>query len=104
MEFDDPETALREARQRFIDSFDEICASVLRAFREGPDAIRVSRGRVHRLAGLAGVVGFRGVSRKALDLEAVLDGPAAEADVTGAVELMRGAFADDLNAPAPPWA
>jgi hypothetical protein len=75
MEFDDPETALREARQRFIDSFDEICGSVLRAFREGPAAIRVSRGRVHRLAGLA-----------------------------GAVELMRGAFAEDLNAPAPPWA
>lgn len=104
MDLDDPEVALRAARRRFIDTFDEICAGILRAMDEGGHAIGTSRQRVHRLAGMAGVVGFRAVSRRALDLETLLEGPATDDEVAAAVADMRRAFAEEMAAPPPPWA
>jgi HPt (histidine-containing phosphotransfer) domain-containing protein len=101
---DSPETALRAAREQVIASFDSICEQTRRAIRETPDAIKDSRDRVHRLAGVAGVVGLQHVSERALDLEAVLADHTCTADrVDAAVDQLRGAFVADLAAPPPPW-
>jgi HPt (histidine-containing phosphotransfer) domain-containing protein len=104
MDLDDPEAALRAARRRFVDAFDEICAGILRAMDQGGEAVATSRQRVHRLAGIAGVVGFRAVSRRALDLETLLEGPVTQDQVAAAVAEMRRAFAEEVAAPPPPWA
>jgi HPt (histidine-containing phosphotransfer) domain-containing protein len=101
---DSPETALRAAREQVIASFDSICEQTRRAIRETPDAVEECRDRVHRLAGVAGVVGLQHVSERALDLEAVLaDGTATSDRVDAAVEQLRGAFIADLASPPPPW-
>jgi hypothetical protein len=101
---DSPEAALRAAREHVVASFEGICEQTRRAIRATPDAIRESRGRVHQLAGVAGLVGLGQVSERALDLEAVLADERCTPDrVDAAVEDLRRAFHDDLAAPPPPW-
>ena len=101
---DSPETALRAAREQVIASFDEICEDARRAIRENPDAVTECRQRVHRLAGVAGIVGLQHVSERALHLESVLaDATSGTDQVDAAVEQLRGAFIADLAAPPPPW-
>jgi HPt (histidine-containing phosphotransfer) domain-containing protein len=101
---DSPETALRTAREQVIASFDSICEQSRRAIRGSPDAVKESRDRVHRLAGVAGVVGLRQVSERALDLEAALADRTSTTDrVDDAVDRLRSAFEEDLAAPPPPW-
>jgi HPt (histidine-containing phosphotransfer) domain-containing protein len=101
---DSPETALRAAREQVIASFDSICEETRRAIRDTPGAVKESRDRVHRLAGVAGVVGLQHVSERALDLEAVLADETSTAErVDAAVDQLRGAFVADLAAPPPPW-
>ena len=101
---DSPETALRAAREQVIASFDSICEQARRAIRDTPDAVTESRDRVHRLAGVAGVVGLQHVSEHALVLETVLADETSTAErVDAAVEQLRGAFVADLAAPPPPW-
>jgi HPt (histidine-containing phosphotransfer) domain-containing protein len=100
---DSPEAALRAAREQVIASFNDICERTRRAVRLGAD-VRESRDRVHRLAGVAGVVGLQRVGDRALDLEAVLaDESASPERVDAAVEQLRAAFAEDLAGPPPPW-
>ena len=101
---DSPEAALRAARQQVIDSFDDICSAIQWAARHDSDAITEVRDRVHRLAGLAGMVGFGRVSERALDLQACLEErPCSPERVDAALSELRIAFAQDLNAPPPPW-
>jgi HPt (histidine-containing phosphotransfer) domain-containing protein len=100
---DDPETALRLARARLIATFDGICAAVEQAPAAGLEALRSSRQQLHRLAGLAGIVGFPRVSEQALDFEAALTDTISPDAIRTAVERLRRAFADDLAAPPPYW-
>jgi HPt (histidine-containing phosphotransfer) domain-containing protein len=101
---DSPEAALRAARQQVIDSFDEICTAARQATLEHPDRIRHIHDRVHRLAGLAGVVGFTRVSARALDLQARLEESSCSPErVEAAIAALRSAFTEDLDAPPPPW-
>ena len=101
---EDPEVALRRAREQLISSFDDICEGVQRAIVEGPQALAACRDSVHRLAGVAGMVGLPQVSERALDLEAVLTGHApGTGTVYSAVDQLRRAFSDDLAGPPPPW-
>jgi len=101
---DSPEAALRAAREQVLASFDAICEQTRRAIRATPDAVKASRDRVHRLAGVAGMVGLGQVSERALDLEAVLSEERCTPDrVDAAVDDLRRAFRDDLAAPPPPW-
>jgi HPt (histidine-containing phosphotransfer) domain-containing protein len=101
---DSPETALRAAREQVIASFDAICEQTRHAVRATPQAIDESRGRVHRLAGVAGMVGLGQVSERALDLEALLsDETRTPERVDAAVEDLRRALHADLAAPPPPW-
>ena len=99
-----PETALRAAREQVIASFDAICEQTRRAIREAPDAVEESRGRLHRLACVAGMVGLGQVSERAFDLEAILSERTCTVDrVDAAVEQLRSALRADLAAPPPPW-
>lgn len=101
---DSPEAALRAAREQVVASFDEICERTRRSVRATPDAVTESRGLVHRLAGVAGMVGLGQVSERALDLEAILADERCTPDrVDAAVSDLRQALHDDLAAPPPPW-
>lgn len=102
-EADDPETALRAARQQLIDRFPGVCDAVAQAIAAGPEALRSQYAPVHRLAGLAGIVGFPRVSERALDLQDALKQGAHPDAIRAALDALRGAFADDLAAPPPSW-
>jgi DNA-binding response OmpR family regulator len=68
----DPETVLREVREAFIRAFEGRLSSVAALLTGGP-VDRVSRERarelLHRMAGLAGMIGFPRVSTRAAELE-----------------------------------
>lgn len=102
-ESDDPVTALRQARARLIATFEDVCAAVERAPAAGLEALRAGREQLHRLAGLAGIVGFPHVSEEALDLEAALTDRTAPGAIAAGIERLRRAFADDLAGPPPRW-
>jgi CheY-like chemotaxis protein/HPt (histidine-containing phosphotransfer) domain-containing protein len=108
---DDPEAAMRDARQRFLASFPKrsdsiglLLATVATVGARGP--VLPLRHAVHRLAGLAGMLGFPTVSERARDLEQLLDGlgdgtfDASRANLV--FEAMERAFTDDLGHP-PAW-
>ena len=108
---DDPEAAMRDARQRFLatfpkrsDSIGLLLSTVATVGTRGP--VVPLRHAVHRLAGLAGMLGFPTVSERARDLELLLDGldhgafDASRANLT--FEAMERAFTDDLGNP-PAW-
>jgi CheY-like chemotaxis protein len=109
---DDPEAALRDARQRFLASFPKrsdsiglLLSTVATVGARGP--VLPLRHAVHRMCGLAGMLGFPAVSARAQDLEAMLDGidrgtfDASRANLM--FEAMEQAFTDDLASP-PDWA
>jgi DNA-binding response OmpR family regulator len=109
---DDPEQAMRDARQRFIAAFPKRADSiglllnmVLTLGPKGP--VRPLREVVHRTAGLAGTLGFPHVSDFALELEELLDQADHQlldaAAVNDAFDSLREAFTEDLAA-APTWA
>jgi CheY-like chemotaxis protein len=109
---EDPEGALRDARQRFLASFPKrsdsiglLLSTVATVGARGP--VAPLRHAVHRLCGLAGMLGFPTVSARARDLEAMLDGlDAGTFDASRAnlvFEAMEEAFTDDLAHP-PDWA
>jgi CheY-like chemotaxis protein/HPt (histidine-containing phosphotransfer) domain-containing protein len=109
---EDPEAALRDARQRFLASFPKrsdsiglLLSTVATIGSRGP--VAPLRHAVHRMCGLAGMLGFPAVSARARDLEALLDGldtgsfDASRANLM--FEAMERAFTDDLARP-PDWA
>jgi DNA-binding response OmpR family regulator len=129
---DDLLQAMREARERFVASFSARC-DALRALVEAaapprrggqgrrrsepddpagaagdvPGALTALRAATHQLAGLAGTVGFPGVSARARDLEdlasRMLEGEPFEADrVLAGIDALRQAFALELSE-RPPW-
>jgi len=109
---EDPEAAVRDARQRFLASFPKrsdsiglLLSTVATVGPRGP--VAPLRHAIHRMAGLAGMLGFPTVSARARDLEEMLDGLDSGAfDVSRAnlvFEAMEQAFTDDLANP-PGWA
>jgi len=105
----DPASFVRAARQRFIAVFTERWEAMhLLADASGdgrPDLAGLSR-LTHRMAGLAGSVGFPLVSERAFEMESVLVDEADRVD-TGRVHVLlsrlRDAFATELSAgPARP--
>jgi DNA-binding response OmpR family regulator len=109
---EDPEAAMRDARQRFIAAFpkraDSIGLLLNMVVTIGPTGpVQPLREVVHRTAGLAGTLGFPTVSERAREIEAVLDG--AERHVIDGTkanllfDAMRDGFTDDLATP-PSWA
>jgi two-component system OmpR family response regulator len=108
---DDAEAWLREARSRFIAGFRKRCASIDELIAEidekgerGP--ILALRQIVHKLSGIAVVVGLPAVSDRALALDRLLESsPAADLPrVRQAFDEMQNAFAADLAAVPPLWA
>lgn len=101
---------MRDARQRFVAAFPGLCDSItglLDRRRTTPDAERASlKSVVHRLAGLAGTVGFPTVSRAAATLEDMLPSLSDQAmDLARAflaLQEVREAFTLDLASP-PSW-
>jgi len=108
---DDPEAAMRDARQRFIaafpkrsDSIGLMLSVVATLGARGP--IGPLRQIVHRTAGLAGTLGFPGVSIKARTLEEMIDlvetGGFDAGQANNVFDEMEQAFTDDLANP-PEW-
>lgn len=108
---DDPEAAIRDARQRFLASFPKrsdsiglLLSTVATVGARGP--VGPLRHAVHRLCGLAGTLGFPTVSARARELELLLDGlDDGTFDTSRAnlmFEAMERAFTDDLANP-PGW-
>lgn len=102
---------LDETRQRFVAKFDVQCASIRALVDQvdshGPsDSVAALTHAAHRLAGLAGTIGFPTVSARASELEQMMDSVAGGAfDVSLArdvVARLRDAFTKDLARP-PVW-
>src|SRR5512137_21790 len=109
---DDPEAALLDARQRFLASFPKrsdsiglLLSTVATVGARGP--VLPLRHAVHRMCGLAGMLGFPTVSARARELEDLIDGVNSGAfDASRAnlvFEAMERGFTDDLANP-PDWA
>jgi DNA-binding response OmpR family regulator len=110
---DDPESALRELRRRFIDTFDERLRSldllvdgVVVQGAGGP--LETLRKQAHQLAGLAGTIGFPSVSDRASELEQLTLATAPmqiqRATWQEAIGNLQTAFRDDEAGAAPVWA
>ena len=108
---DDPEAAMRDARQRFIaafpkrsDSIGLMLSVVATLGARGP--VSPLRHIVHRTAGLAGTLGFPGVSIKARALEEMLDlvdsGTFDPSQANMLFDELEQSFTDDLGNP-PDW-
>lgn len=106
---DETEQALREGRSRFVAGFSQrlrAMGDLLAAFRAGDPAPHAPlRQAAHKMAGLAGMLGFPTVSQHAAALEHALttepiDGQAA----SDALDLMGTAFTGDLSGSVPSWA
>ena len=108
---DNPESAMRDARQRFIaafpsrsDSIGLMLSVVATMGSRGP--VLQLRQIVHRTSGLAGMLGFPNVSVHAREIEELLDGvdrgdfDASRANLT--FDALEQAFTDDLRHP-PTW-
>ena len=117
LDFDDPETVMREARARFIEAFPGRVRSLTMLFEamtspdgEAAGSQATARRMTHQMAGIAGTLGLPTVSEKASELEqlvvAVSEGqPGAQAaDISSAVTRLSESFAADLAKPEPAWA
>lgn len=103
-DIDNPEAVLRSVRDRFRNTFDQRLASLrslaLSVHPGGPPEALVSlHGLVHRMAGLAGVIGLPTVSARARELDEML-GDAASGTIDASaiqngLEALRDAFAAD---------
>jgi DNA-binding response OmpR family regulator len=110
MEEDDPLVALRNARSRFIAGFHGQCDSLealtVAAAPGGAAPERAAaRQLIHRVVGLAGTIGFKSLSTRAMELESLLTGadpydPGHGRELT---RTLREAFTNDLTSP-PDWA
>jgi DNA-binding response OmpR family regulator len=102
--------ALRDARSRFIAGFTQRHAAMgtlLTTYRVDQDPSRLIslRGAAHKLAGLAGVLGFPTVSEHASALEMALLAEVVDPEAANtALERMGAGFANDLAGSAPSWA
>lgn len=108
---ENPEAAMRDARQRFLaafpkrsDSIGLMLSTVATIGARGP--VGPLRQVLHRMSGLAGMLGFPTVSARARDLELLLDGIEAGSFDSGRATLvfdaLEQAFTDDLARP-PDW-
>jgi DNA-binding response OmpR family regulator/HPt (histidine-containing phosphotransfer) domain-containing protein len=117
LDLDDPETVMREARSRFIEAFPGRVRSITMLFNAmssqeaGGDASQATARRMtHQMAGIAGTLGFPGVSEKASDLEQlVISSASGQAgvrsdDIERALGDLSASFARDMEKPAPAWA
>jgi DNA-binding response OmpR family regulator len=102
--------ALRDARSRFVAGFTQRHAAMgtlLTSFtvEQDPAPLKSLRDAAHKLAGLAGVLGFPTVSEHASTLEVALlaEPPSLDAAQT-ALKRMGSGFAHDLAGAAPSWA
>jgi two-component system, cell cycle response regulator len=111
IDLDDPEAAMRDARQRFIAAFpkrsDSIGLMLSVVATLGPRGpVGPLRQIVHRTSGLAGTLGFPTVSIKARAMEQMLDGVDVGAFEPSCANMLfdelEQAFTDDLANP-PEW-
>lgn len=110
---DDPEEAIRDARQRFIASFSGRCDAIKELVDDvatggGVDKVRALRDLAHRIVGLAGTVGFPGISENAAGIESLCDDalrgtPLDWAFADALLGWMRESFAKEVTR-APSWA
>jgi DNA-binding response OmpR family regulator len=109
----DPEATLQEARSRFIAGFRKRCASIEELISEvetkGPDGpVLALKQIVHRLSGLAVIVGLPTVGARATELDRLLDSAQTAArDVTAVRRVFRSlqeGFTADLASESPTWA
>lgn len=102
--------ALRDARSRFVAGFTQRHAAMgtlLTAVSVEQDAapLKSLREAAHKLAGLAGVLGFPTVSEHAAALEvSLLTAPVDPDAARGCLQRMGAGFARDLAGSAPSWA
>ncbi len=117
LDFDDPETVMREARSRFIEAFPGRVRSIAMLFKAigtsepGADASQATARRMtHQMAGIAGTLGFPSVSEKASDLEQLTIAAASgqvgvrAEDISRALTDLSESFARELERPEPAWA
>jgi two-component system OmpR family response regulator len=109
----DSEATLREARGRFIAGFRKRCASIDELLDEveskGPDGpLLALKQIVHRLSGLAAIVGLPTVRACAAELDRMLETPQTAlgeaAAVRQAFHAMQEGFAADLAGESATWA
>jgi two-component system OmpR family response regulator len=109
----DSESSLREARGRFIAGFRKRCASIDELLGDveskGPDGpLLALKQIVHRLSGLAAIVGLPTVGARAAELDRMLETPQTAARDTAGVRrafrAMQEAFAADLGRESTKWA
>lgn len=105
---DDPEVALREVRQKLIASFPDRLAELRRLIRSdssAPQRVTAIQHLAHRLAGLAGMVGFPDVGGHASALESLAtDSPFDQSRAESTVDLLERTFSEELSERAPRWA
>ncbi len=104
-----PDPVIEEVRARFVADFPLRCDAAARLLVQARaddtrrEATSSLRALAHRVAGLAGVIGFRRVSAIASDLEAVIvrgEGAALDADTAEAlVTSLRTAFTEEIAGP-----
>lgn len=101
---------LTDTRRRFVASFDAQSDSIRLLVEQvvsfGPRGpVAALTHLVHRLAGLAGTIGFPTVSARASELEALISGggPFDPGEARGLAEAIREAYAKDFANP-PDWA
>ena len=100
---EDVDAVLREVRQQFIDSFVPQCERLeVNVSRQGEEPRAECITTLHRMAGLAGTVGFRRVSEVAGALEdALRSGKTVR--IPDDIDELRSAFADGIEAPPLPF-
>lgn len=109
---ENPEAAMRDARQRFLAAFPNrsesiglMLSTVATIGERGP--VGPLRHVVHRMAGLAGMVGFPALSARARELDELLDGIGQgtfdASRASRVFQALEQAFTDDLSNP-PEWA
>jgi two-component system cell cycle response regulator len=102
--------ALRDARSRFVAGFTPrhtAMGTLLTSFSVDldPAPLKSLRDAAHKLAGLAGVLGFPSVSEQAAALEVALLADPVDPEVArDALKQMGAGFAHDLAGTAPSWA
>lgn len=117
LDFDDPETVMREARSRFIEAFPGRVQSItmLLNTERSPETVgdasqATARRMAHQMTGIAGTLGFPSVSERASDLEQLViilaSGQAGvrPEDIAHALAELTESFARDMQKPAPEWA
>ena len=108
-EDEEADQALRDARTRFVAGFTQRLTAMGALLDGAGDAAGASliplREAAHKMAGLAGILGFPTVSEHAARLEQTLLEPTIELTaVRAAVTRMGAGFTHDLSGKVPSWA